>query len=530
MTKRGHAFIRVFGTLIFSFLLSACSSRPDGSNALVYGLTLSPTGIDPHLNASAELGIPLSSVYDTLVVFDTAAGLFKPGLARSWEIAPDGLTYTFHLREDVLFHDGTNFNAEAVRANLEYTLDPDHHSQKAAAMIEPLQSVEVIDSYTVALHLSRPYAPLLDSLSQVYLGMASPKALEEWGPQDYQFHQVGTGPFRFVEYIPNDHITIERNPAYRWAPETSTVKEASIHSITFEFYEDPATRSIALTNGDADVIGEIPPHDAERLSREGAFQLFPVPIPGQPLQYLFNTQRPPTDDLLVRQALIAGVDREEINRAVFGPYSPLSANILSSAHFGLDEHTAQYLFDPDQAASLLDQAGWVRSGSSQYRQKGDAVLEVDLVAPIWGSNPEVAQMMKAAWENLGVKVNLDIAAGFGPLKEIQAGNQYHAIGINFFGTDADLLRSFYRSDGLYNWSGYRNENLDEALDRASEAFDDPAGRADLYNKIADHIIGQALVLPIRDYTNLVIANPRVDGLRYSTQGWFPILIEAELGS
>ncbi|MCH7567541.1 MAG: hypothetical protein IH787_07800 [Nitrospirae bacterium] len=145
-------------------LVAACASDPSPGRELSYGLTLAPTGIDPHINASVELGIPLSSVYDTLVFQDPETGAYVPGLATDWSISPDGLTYSFVLREQVVFHDGTRFDAEAVKANIDYVLDPDHRSQKAAAMLGPLHEVEVLGSYEVAFHLDRPYAPMLDSL------------------------------------------------------------------------------------------------------------------------------------------------------------------------------------------------------------------------------------------------------------------------------------------------------------------------------------------------------------------------------
>jgi len=234
-------------SLLLPSLLAACAAPAE--TELRYGLTLSPTGIDPHINASVELGIPLSSVYDTLVFQDPETGEFVPGLASDWEVSPDGLTYTFHLREDVLFHDEQRFDAQAVKANIEYVLDPDHRSQKAASMLGPLKEVEVLAPYSVAFHLERPFAPLLDSLSQVYLGMASPAALETWGPGDYQFHQVGTGPYRFVEYLQDDHLILQRNPDYSWGPAIYRSDQAEVEKITFRFFEDPATRALALESG-----------------------------------------------------------------------------------------------------------------------------------------------------------------------------------------------------------------------------------------------------------------------------------------
>jgi peptide/nickel transport system substrate-binding protein len=177
-------------------VLTACGARNgnDDSQELVYGLTLVPSGIDPHIHASAELGIPLRSVYDTLVYREPQLLGFVPGLAEAWTVSEDGLTYTFTLRQDVTFHDGTPLNAEAVRANIERILDPDTASQKAIFMLGPVERVDVLSEYVVAIVLSTPYPPLLDSLSQPYLGMASPAALAEYDNATYQFHQVGTGP------------------------------------------------------------------------------------------------------------------------------------------------------------------------------------------------------------------------------------------------------------------------------------------------------------------------------------------------
>ena len=129
------------------------------------------------------------------------------------------MAYTFELRQDVKFQDGTPFNAAAVVRNLERVADPATHSQKAVFLLGPFDHAEATSVYTVELVLKEPYAPLLDGLSQVYLGMASPAALDKWGDQ-YQLHQVGTGPFRIRPPIRNGQsLVLERNPDYNWAPE-----------------------------------------------------------------------------------------------------------------------------------------------------------------------------------------------------------------------------------------------------------------------------------------------------------------------
>ena len=505
---------------ILPVLIVACSGRDPSPESLRYGLTLAPTGIDPHLNASVELGIPLSSVYDTLVYRDSETGEFVPGLASRWEVSADSLSYTFYLREDVRFHDGERFDAAAVRANIEYTLNPDHASQKAASMLGPLLEVEVLDPYAVALHLERPFAPLLDSLSQVYLGMASPQALATWGPGEYQFHQVGTGPFRFVEYVQDDHLTLQRNPDYGWAPEIYSSPTAQIETITFRFFEDVATRAPALETGAVDIIGELPASEVERLAALPGIGVQQVRVPGQPLQLLFNTELSPTADLRVRQALVLGVDRAAIVETVFGGYSPVASGPLAGDTFAISDQTAFPDYDPLAARELLEQAGW--SGDP-----GSASLELRLVVPNWGSNPEVGQLVAAAWEQLGAAVTLEVAAGFGPLTQAQAEGDYHAIGMNSFGTDPDLLRPFFSSDGFFNWTGYRDPLLDHLLAEGMEASPSPE-RSATYSELAGLVREQWLILPIREYVNLVGVNSRVDGLRFSPQGWFPYLIDLQL--
>ncbi|MBN1266842.1 MAG: hypothetical protein JXA25_15205 [Anaerolineales bacterium] len=514
--------------IIFLLVLSGCQ-KPSSEPDLVYGLTLSPTGIDPHLNASSELGIPLQSVYDTLIFRDPANGNFVPGLAESWLISSDELTYTFSLRTDVSFHDGTQFNASAVRTNLDRILNPDNHSQKAFSLLGPLESATVEDEYTIALHLRTPYGALLDALSQVYLGMASPSALEEWGTE-YQFHQVGTGPYRFVEYIPENHILLERNEAYAWAPSFINVSDHPPQRIEFRFYADPATRALALESGEVDIMGEIPMHDARRLSATDSFDLLAVPIPGQPLQYFFNTTLSPTDDPLVREALFQGIDRAAIVETIFGSSSPPAGDVVSASMQTFPTATRFGETDSGIAQELLDQAGWLLDEESGVRKKDGVPIFIRIAAPTWGMNPEVCQLMRADWERLGIQVEIHVMPGFGQLKEAHDAHEYQLIGINFFGTDPAFLSSFYSSDGLYNWSNVKNPELDSWLQTAASLQPELPERAEIYSAAANSIRDQVLILPVRDYVNLVLKRQSVHGLRYSAEGWFPLLIELSIES
>ena len=512
-------------SLIMAVTLAACvSPAVPAPTALTYGLTLVPTGIDPHLNASAELGIPLSSVYDTLVYLDPASHAFAPGLAESWDLSPDGQTYTFHLRTGVKFHDGAAFNAEAVCVNLNRIANPDNKSQKAAGMLGPqgnYRGCEAPDARTATVHLKQPYAPLLDSFSQVYFGMASPAALAQWGNQDYQFHQVGTGPFKFVEYVAGDHLTLTRNPDYTWGPSLlANHGPAHLDTVVFKFYEDPATRAIALESGAVQVIGEVLPQDAARLQKDPRFKLYPTAIPGQPLQILLNTQRPPTDDARVRQALLIGVDRPGLVKAVFGNYSPIATGPLTAATFGYSLEAAVPAYDPAQAARLLADAGWRDGNGDGLLDKDGQDLSVDLVFAPLGLMPQAAQGVEANWKALGIKVNSRQAANFIALKDAQASCAYNAISLNFFGSDPDLLRAWFTSGGFYNWSKVNDPDLDTLLTNGFLTTD-PAARAKIYAEVQKRIDDEILVIPLRDYVNLNVASAKVTGLRYNAQGWWP---------
>ena len=518
--------------LMLALLLAALYGLPPAGaqdGKLIYGLTLVPSGIDPHVNASSELGIALTSVYDTLV-WQAPDGSFVPGLAEWWEISPDGRTYTFHLRSGVTFHDGTPFNAEAVKFNFERIVDPATKSQKAVFMLGPYESSEVVDEYTVRVHFQEPFAPFLDSASQVYLGMASPAAVAKWGA-DYQMHQVGTGPFMMKEYIPGDHLTLVRNPAYNWAPPLMNHQgPAYLEEIEFRFFVEPAVRALALEGGQADVMGEIPPQDAGRLAESPDFALIPVALPGMALQFFLNTEKPPTDDRRVRQALNYAIDKEAIVGTVFKNYSPPAYGPLTAITPGFDEALKDmYAYNPAKAEALLEEAGWVDEDGDGIREKDGQPLVVEAYLMSWGFIPEVAQFLQAQFKAVGVEMHSQMVAYPAALEAAREG-KHNLIPFALGGSDPDILRPFFHSknaDSGFNWAKVRDAALDRLLEEGARTLD-MQKRLELYAQAQEIIMAQALIIPIRDYVNLNAASTRVKGLRYDFRGWFPWLYDVRL--
>lgn len=524
----------------FLFIIILCSAACSGRTAsdqqqsqsqLVYGLTSQPAGIDPHINSEIELGIVLRQVYDTLIYRDPATQQFVPGLSSSWAISQDGLVYTFILRQDVVFHDGTPFNAQAVAANLDRIMNPANGSKKAIFLLGTYTGYEILDNYTIRLNLSQPYSPLLDSLSQIYLAMASPKALSEYSITRYQFHQVGSGPFIFVEYVPGERIILRRNPQYSWGPAFyQSPADRGADEIVFQFLQTAEQDPQNVASDLVQIMGDVTPINARELTGNSAVQVLPEPIPGQPVQFLMNTTQFPTDNLAVRQALLLATNRNQIIDAVFQRFSPvawgpLSANTL---YYSRDLIGA-YSQDTAQAQNLLATAGYTDSDNNGYLDLGGQELNIHILIPPSGLLPEVTQQLADQWRAIGVKVEVDPVPTLNTMVEKVATNEYNLVAYNVFGIDPSLLNGFFLSSGAFNWSHISSPDLDNLLNAAIQQSD-PVSRRDLYAQAQRMIMEQALVLPIRDYVNLNVANTSVQGLAFDAYGWFPLLGNITLNS
>lgn len=521
-------FIAIF--VAASTTLLAEDEEEPVERSITYGLTLSPSGIDPHINRSAELGIPLYSVYDTLIYRHPQTLEFVSGLSETWDISEDGRTYTFHLKENVTFHDGTPFNADAVGVTLDRIVDESDastRSQKSLFMLGPYyEGYVIVDEFTIQIQLSQPYAPLLDALSQPYFGIASPTALANHSRETYQLHQVGTGPYKLANYIPGDRIVLEKNEDYAWGPVfyADLAEAQEIEQITFRFFQDPESRRIALEAGDVDIIGELPPNDAELLLANREFRIHEQPIPGQPLQFYFNTQVFPTDDPIVRQAIILATNRQAIVETVFrSEFSPVAHGPISASMIYYDPSLQDlYAYGPQRATELFRTAGFADTDQDGILDREGVPLEIQIVIAPWGFNPDVAALLESQWRDIGIEVEVIQVVGIRELEAEAAKGEYNLLSLNDFGTDPSLLNQYYLSSGASNYTGYADEDLDAWLLQALDPQDE-VERAELYRLVQNRIMDEALILPIRDYVNLVGWTEALDGLIFAPQGWWPLL-------
>ena len=259
--------------------------QPTKGGELTYALATSPDSLDPHRSGLAVAVRVIRTIYDSLVV-QALDGSVKPWLATEWTVSPDGKSYTFQLRKDVKFQDGTPFNAEAVKYNYDRILDPATKAANSRALIRPYESSEVIDEYTVKLNLSTPSSAFLGNLSQALVAIVSPTAAKKYGDQ-FGKNPVGTGPFKFVEWKENDGITVERNPDYAWGPALVKNQAAPyLDRLTFKIVPEEATRIGSVQGGQLLAAEVIPPQNILALQNDSNFHVYKANTSGLPYTLL----------------------------------------------------------------------------------------------------------------------------------------------------------------------------------------------------------------------------------------------------
>ena len=333
---------------------------PAGGGSFVVAVGTEPAGMDPALYYDTAVFLVTSQVYETLVNNTPGGSQVEPGLAESWSVSPDGLTWTFTLRTGVEFHNGTALNATAVAYNFERWWDPAHpyyigddsafasffggHRGDLDCM---LSAVSTVGPSQVLLTLTEPYSLLPSLLAMPLFAIASPIAIQS-GTLDTA--PVGSGPFKFIVWDPGDHVTLEDNPDY-WG------EEPHLDSLTFELVPAENDRFVALQGNIAQSVGDLNPDYAVPVSADP--NLVASWRPAMGIGYLgINRGHTPLDNLLVRQAIAHAIDRESLIADWYYPGDQLADQILPPAVFGYDSSIEDYAYDPPLAITLLASAGY----------------------------------------------------------------------------------------------------------------------------------------------------------------------------
>jgi peptide/nickel transport system substrate-binding protein len=502
--------------------LAAQDPQP-GGGLVIASVTGEPDVLDPHVTAWGGASSLLNNIFDPLVWADARDNSFKPGLAESWEVSDNATAYTFTLREGVTFHDGTPFNAEAVKFSYDRIADPETVSQLARSLLGPYDSTEVVDELTATVRFTDPYAAFLDAASRANLGIVSPTAVEELG-EDFGRNPVGTGYFRFQEWVPNQHITLERNEEYNWAsPLFSHEGPTYLDWISYRVVPEEATALASFDNGELQVM-TLPYRELERYESNPEFSVVTFTYRGFPSSYLINTERPPTDDLRVRQAIMHAVSPEFVAQISFAGVPKPAHTPLNSPSLGYNPDLAtMYPLDPARAGQLLDEAGWTMGGDGIRVKDGEPLRLTFIGSAGWEPYAEPVQPML---REVGIDMELRILTA-AARSEANINGEHHLAGLGFSNSDPSVLTNIFHSDNIasgFAWSRYRSEELDQLLEEA-QGESDVDTRIDLYHQVQQIIMDNALCRPLIEGASIVAFPSHVHDITLDTRG-FPYYFDA----
>lgn len=453
-------------------------------DVLVAAIAGEPDQLDPNSTSAYFSFQVLENVFDTLVEPDENLEM-QPALAESWDLSEDQLTWTFHLREGVTWHDGSDFTAGDVVYTYNRIIDEELSNAWRFAAVE---SVEAPDDATVVITVAQPTPNLLSAIGG-FKGMAIVQEANVTSG-DIQTAPVGTGPFSVTEYVSGDHVSLAANEDY-WggAPELGGVE--------FRFISEPATAVAALGNGEIQWTDNIPAQQVADLEGDDALTLGVEPS-NDYWYFALNENVEPFDDVRVRQAISYAVDRDAILQAV--SYGTAEANQLaipatSSWYTEFDE----YRYDLERAQELLDEAGV-------------SDLEIDFMATSdYPETSTAAQVLASSLEEIGITVTIR-TPDFATWLDEQGTGNWDALMMGWLGNidPDDFYYSQHHSEGASNYQGYANEDVDSLLD-AGRVETDEAARAEIYAEAATTIADEASYIYLYNPAIIQAWSPSLEG-------------------
>jgi ABC-type transport system substrate-binding protein len=446
--------------------------QPGHAQSLVRGGTLTfatgadPDSLDPQ-NTQSNPGEQINRMmFENLVRFNAKMQL-EPGLAESWTSSKDGLTWTFKLRKGVKFHDGTPFDAKAAKYFLDRVLG-DEKPFKASLYTPIVQSAEAVDPTTLRVVLKQPFAAFLFNIAHSAGGIVSPAAHQKWG-KDLTLHPSGTGPFKFVEWVKGDHVTIERNDAY-WAG------APNLDRIVIKTVREDQARVLMLESGGADVILNIPTEEIPRLRKDARFTIDSTPT-ARALYVTFNVAKKPFDDVRVRQALNYAVNKDAIVKELFQNHAQAVSSVVAPLQNGYAALPG-YPYDPKKAKELLAQAGHPSLKVKLWTPKGRYVKDYELAQAVQQDLAAVGVEATLSTMEWGAYLTATKTAPDQTDRELFLLGWSPSTGEARWGI-FPLLHSSQLSPKGDNRGFFASKPLDDAVDRATVATTDQARLAAL---------------------------------------------------
>lgn len=536
-------FLALGGTAVgvagAGYLLAACGSGSGSagptngpSDTLTVGVYQEPDSLDPNSTGLVVSSVIIDSIFDTLMWWLPTPGggkQYYPGLATSWTVSPDATRYRFKLRQDVEFHDGTHFDATAVKATFDHIVDPATKSRSALGSLGPYQETRVIDRYTAEVVFSKPNAAFIHEVTTTLFGIVSPAALKKYGAAGFSRHPVGTGPFSFQEYVTQDHVTLVANPKYKWGPTAfGPSGPPKLKKINFRILTDATARFNALQTGQLQLAMNLNPNDIQSVKHTDGLTHYNLPSTGQPYGYPINVTKGPTDDLKVRQAINFAVDQDTLNKTVLQGAYEAAHNVLTPSTPGYDKADDQlYAYNPGKAKQLLDSAGW-RAAGNATRTKNGQPLQLDILIQSANGFDLPTQFVVSQLKAVGIAAKTTSQPFVTAAASYNQGVQ-NLSAIFYYDVDPYLLNNLVTSSQIksgFNWAHYSNPTVDSSIIRANGTVDE-AARTAQYQQITHTLMEAAIFLPLWNVSGVFSAASNLKGLHFGVTG-YPFFHTAQL--
>ncbi|MWB79561.1 ABC transporter substrate-binding protein [Pseudooceanicola sp. 216_PA32_1] len=501
-TRRGVLAAGAAMSLSLGAVAPAAAQTPPG--VLIVGQIAEPKALDPAAVTAVNDFRILMNVYDGLVRYKSGTLEVEPALATGWEISEDGTVYTFKLREGVKFHDGSDFDAEAVKFNFDRMLNEDHPYHDTgpfplAFFFSAVREVEVVDPLTVTFTLNAPYAPFLSNLAYPTGLIVSPAAVEQYGA-DFGRNPSGTGPFKFVEWRSNEAVVVEGNPDYWDGP-------TDLQAVVFRPITDANTRTAEMLAGGIDLMVEVPPVSLSEFQGD-SFTVFEQAGP-HVWFLILNAKEGPFAEKAVRQAANYAINKTALVDNVLEGTADVAAGPTPPAFaWAYNESLEPYPYDPDKAKALLAEAGMENPEVTFYVTEGGSGM-LDPIA--------MGTAIQADLEAVGFDVTIETYEWNTFLGNVNPGLEGKAdmAEMAWMTNDPDTLPYLaLRTDawpdkGGFNSGYYSNPEVDSLLEEARVATDQDK-RAELYKKMQTIVQEDAPWVFVANWKQNAVTSDRVE--------------------
>lgn len=492
--------------------LANCNVAPpiESDQVIIFGKPKDAVSLDPADVTDGESSAVVVNIFEPLIRFQREKTSIEPALAESWEFSDDKLTWTFHLRKGVTFHDGTPLNAEAVKFNYDRQKDEDNPYRFKGkfeywhGFFKSVKSIEAKDEHTVVMTLKHPDATFLINLGIFTMGISSPTAIKKHG-EDYFKHPVGTGPYKFDKWRLNEKIVLQRNDNY-WG------EKAKIKMLIFKPVADNSVRLLGLELGNIHVLDGINPDDVERIQRNPDLNF--ITQPGLNVGFLsLNNLKPPFDNKKVRQAVHHAINKEALVKAFFagGTLGEAATNPIPKFVFGYNDQIKGYTYDPAKAKALLAEAGFPNG----FKAK---LWAMPIARPYMPQPRQIATAIQANLKEVGIDTDI-VSYDWGTyLDKVSKGEHEMALG-GWIGDNGDPDNFLYtlldkhntdKEKGASNYQFYRDERVSALLNEAQRVYDQKQ-RAELYKKSQEYIIQDSPMVPLFHSTQMAATVKGVEG-------------------